>query len=122
NHDPFFAELDGGLAIAVQPVRRRVAAEQGSEGDPELDPERAGGWFIQGSRVPSGAKAPEFLLPSAAQLKPCPFKTRFRRAMSAPVYNLFVARLKPCSFKTRVRLTDPWFPFHQALVHLAVVP
>ena len=36
HRDLFFAQLDRGLAVAIQPVRRGVAAEQGSKRNPKL--------------------------------------------------------------------------------------
>ena len=38
HHDPFFVQLDRRLRIAIQPVSRRVAAEQRSKRNPKLAP------------------------------------------------------------------------------------
>lgn len=38
NRDAVFAEFYSRLFLAIEPVRRSVAAQQGSEGGPEFDP------------------------------------------------------------------------------------
>src|SRR5208282_4444355 len=75
HHDSILAQFDRRLAVAVQSMRRGVAAEQGSERDPELNPKRAGGWFIQISGFPSGAKAPVFLCLVFGTAEAVPFQS-----------------------------------------------